>query len=210
MNDIFSIFPSRIALLRKAFFHRYLLTNRSYIRWKVFFIPPFCEHVASAPKSSTLMTISTWSFLRFSFTVYIFLWICLHFCFIRSFVRVFVCFFYLFVFFFGQFVILFAVTFTCAFFVWLLVICFNPKLAWLFDLVVSMRWLAVKFGLIFRVSIVAYDLICGMSDIGETKHISFKCIFNDFFPAYRMEKPVIIISQVAIILTALVSFIAGK
>ena len=80
----------------------------------------------------------------------------------------------------------------------------------MFDSVVSMRWLAVKFGLIFRVSIVAYDLICGVSDIGETKHISFKCIFNDFFPAYRMEKPVIIISQVAIILTALVSFIAGK
>ena len=96
------------------------------------------------------------------------------------------------------------------FFVWLLVICFNPKLVWLFDSVVGMRWLAVKFGWIFRVSIVAYDLICGMSDIGETKHISFKCIFNDFFPAYRMEKPVIIISQVAIILTALVSFIAGK
>ena len=113
-------------------------------------------------------------------------------------------------FFFGQFVILFAVTFTCTFFVWLLVICFNPKLVWLFDSVVGMRWLAVKFGLIFRVSIIAYDLICGMSDIGETKHISFKCIFNDFFPAYRMEKPVIIISQVAIILTALVSFIAGK
>ena len=66
---------------------------------KGFFIPLFCEHVASAPKSSTLMTISTWSFLRFSFTFYIFLWICLHFCFIRSFVRVFVCFFSLFVFF---------------------------------------------------------------------------------------------------------------
>ena len=177
---------------------------------KGFFIPLFCEHVASAPKSSTLMTISTRSFLRFSFTFYIFLWICLHFCFVRSFVRVFVCFFTCLFFFFGQFVILFAVTFTCAFFVWLPVICFNPKLVWLFDSVVGMRWLAVKFGLIFRVSIVAYDLICGVSDIGETKHISFKCIFNDFFPAYRMEKPVIIISQVAIILTALVSFIAGK
>lgn len=62
----------------------------------------------------------------------------------------------------------------------------------------------------FRISIVAYDLICGMSDIGETKHISFKCIFNHFFPAYKMEKPVIIISQVAIILTALVSFIAAQ
>lgn len=184
--------PDRI--IEEGIFPPLSLDKSKLYSLKGFFIPLFCEHVASAPKSSTLMTIST----------------CLHFCFIRSFVRVFVCFFTCLFFFFGQFVILFAVTFTCAFFVWLLVICFNPKLVWLFDSVVCMRWLAVKFGLIFRVSIVAYDLICGMSDIGETKHISFKCIFNDFFPAYRMEKPVIIISQVAIILTALVSFIAGK
>lgn len=198
------------SIIEEGIFSPLSLEKSKLYSLKGFFIPLFCEHVASTPKSSTLMTISTWSFLRFSFTFYIFLWICLHFCFIRSFVRVFVCFFTCLFFFLVSLSSCLRLHSLAPFFVWLLVICFNPKLVWLFDSVVCMRWLAVKFGLIFRVSIVAYDLICGMSDIGETKHISFKCIFNDFFPAYRMEKPVMIISQAAIILTALVSFIAGK